>query len=171
MICSESTPSTNRPGTLCSKRQRGGPYAEWSAEAEGGQFERSGFRHTQDRPLHSLDGFELQAGTPHWLNGAHHASHAHAFCASYAVVSCCSHWLHRIRDDAVRAPGTRSRCQEESKIIGRVQRRGLRVERVQASYRCKLSVRPATAHTGSAAADSMQTVTEGAHCENGATTR
>lgn len=41
---------------------------------EGGQFERSGFSHTQDRPLHSLDGFELQAGTPHWLDGAaHHA--------------------------------------------------------------------------------------------------
>lgn len=23
-----------------------------------------------------------------WLNGAHHASHAHVFCASHAVVSC-----------------------------------------------------------------------------------
>ncbi|KAI7787330.1 hypothetical protein LA080_016405 [Diaporthe eres] len=90
------------PGTLCSKRQRGGPYAEWSADAEGGQFERSGFRHTQDRPLHSLDGFELQAGTPHWLNGAHHASHAHAFCASYAVV----HIVKRSNNTVSQAVGT-----------------------------------------------------------------
>lgn len=46
---------------------------------------------TQDRPLHSLDGFELQTGTPRWLNGAHHASHGYGLCVSYTVVSCCCH--------------------------------------------------------------------------------
>lgn len=37
---------------------------------------------TQERPLHSLDGFELQAGTPHRPDGAITPAMPHGFCAA-----------------------------------------------------------------------------------------
>lgn len=113
LLVGEHALNKQAAGTLSRRGKEAGQMQKGSAAAKGGQFERSSWavgrsgsravwgrqvrqqthnRHKRRKrgPLHSLDGFELQAGTPHRPDGGHH------------MVSVLQPLAIGIRDDVVR---------------------------------------------------------------------